>query len=81
NLAVFVPTFASLLLAVFSLACLASTFLLIPRQDHRDAWDLGLLGSLTVLLAGFFPSMASVGGLAFGLALIAHSVSLRTDAT
>ncbi len=75
NLAVFVPPAVSLTLAVAAVACFTSTFLLVPRKSRRDAWNLLLLGSLTVLLAGFQLSMASVEALTLGLVLIGIALS------
>ena len=76
NLAVFVPVEVSLTLAVIALACYASAFLLIPRGANPEAWRLLLLGTLTILLAGFFPSMASVAGLVLGLVTTGRSLAL-----
>ena len=76
NLAVFVPVEVSLTLAVIALSCYASAFLLIPRGANPQAWRLLLLGTLTILLAGFFPSMASVAGLVLGLVTTGRALAL-----
>jgi len=76
NLAVFVPVELSLTLAVFDLACYASAFLLVRPDGDRRGWRLVLLGTLTILLAGFFPSMASVVGLVLGLVTTGRGLAL-----
>ena len=75
NLAVFVPPEASLTLAVASLACWASAFLLVPRAGRRDPWNLLFLGTLVLLLAGFRPTAGSVEALNLGLVLVAVALS------
>jgi len=75
NLAVFVPPEVSLTLAVASLACWASAFLLVPRAGRRDPWNLLLLGTLVLLLAGLRPTAGSVEALNLGLVLAAVGLS------
>lgn len=77
NLAVFVPVEVSLTVAVLVLASYASSFLLVRGAAEPEAWRLLLLGTLAILLAGFFPSMASVAGLALGLATTGRALALR----
>jgi len=76
NVAGFATTLASLAVSMFALACLASTALLVPRRDHRQAWNTLLVGGAVLLLAGFFPSMASVGGLVVGGLTIGRGLTL-----
>jgi hypothetical protein len=78
NLAVFSPPEVSLGLAVGALACYASSFLLVPRKGRRAAWNLLLLGSLGILMAGFWLSPASVEGLTLGVLAIAVGFSQWT---
>lgn len=66
NLAVFVPVTWSLSLAAMSVACYLSFFLLLRRRGYRDSRSL-FLGTASVLLSGFYPSVASVAGLSYGL--------------
>ncbi len=78
NLAVFSPPEVSLVLAVGALACYASSFLLVPRTGRRAAWNMLLLGSLGILMAGFRLSPASVEGLTLGVLAIAVGFSQWT---
>jgi hypothetical protein len=78
NLAVFSPPEVSLGLAVGALACYASSFLLVPRKGRTEAWNLLLLGSLGILMAGFRLSPASVEGLTLGVLAIAVGLSQWT---
>ncbi len=74
NLVVFVPAIVSLTLVAVAIACYLSTFLLVPRKGNDEAWGLALLGTLSVILAGFYLSMASVEGLVWGLLLTARGL-------
>lgn len=67
NLALFAPAPLSLSLAVIAVSCYLSSFLLIGRKGNGEAWGLLLLGTASVVLAGFYPSMASVEGLSIAL--------------
>lgn len=67
NLALFAPAPLSLSLAVVSVSCYLSSFLLFERKGNEAAWGLLLLGTASVVLAGFYPSMASVEGLSIAL--------------
>ncbi len=75
NLALFVPAPLSLTLTVTSFACYLSTFILLERENNRVAWRLLFVGSSTVILSGFYLSMASVEGLTLGLVIIAVSMT------
>ncbi len=76
NLELFVPTVVSLSLAAAAVAFYLSTFLLLPRSRDKRPWDLLWLGTLTIILSGFFASMASVEGLAWGSVLV--TLALRS---
>jgi len=80
NLAVFVPVWASLNLAMAAFACYLSTLALAKPAGNRGPWELFLLGTAAVVLAGFFTSMASVEGLALGLVAIGTAFSERSSA-
>jgi len=79
NLALFAPAPYSLGLAATALACYASTLLLLGRRGRKDAWNLLCLGSASILLAGFYPSMASVAGLGVALMLTTLAVMAWTE--
>ena len=74
NLALFAPAPDSLGLAATALACYASVLLLLGRRGRKDAWNLLFLGSASILLAGFYPAMASVAGLGTALVLTTLAV-------
>jgi len=70
NLALFVPAWLSLGLAVTSVSCYFSSFILLEREGNENAWNLLFLGSFSVVLAGFYSSMASVEGLSFAMLVL-----------
>lgn len=72
NLSNFVPVLFSLGLALTAAACYVSSILFLPRGERRRLLATGLL---LAILAGFLPSMASVGGLALALVLSAKALA------
>lgn len=76
NLALFVPAWLSLGSAVMSVACYFSSLILLERRGNENAWNLLFLGSLSVVLAGFYPSMASAEGLSFAMLVLGIAVSV-----
>lgn len=78
NLALFAPAPLSLAIAVTAVACYVSSFILLREGDDGRERVLLLLGTATIVLAGFYPSMASVEGLSVGLLLTAVAYSSRT---
>jgi len=78
NLALFSPAQLSLTLATTALSCYLSSLLLVGREGSPTAWNLLLIGSASVVLAGFYPSMASVEGLGVAVLVVATSISVWT---
>lgn len=74
NLALFVPPTVSLAVMAVAVACYLSTFLLVPRAGQKEAWGLLVLGTLSIILAGFYVSMASIEGLVWGSLLVARGL-------
>lgn len=75
NLAVFRPVEASLSLALVAIACWASAVLWVRGPAPRPAWRLLVLGTASVVLAGFSLSFVSVAGLVYGLVVVASALS------
>ena len=75
NLALFSPALYSLGLLPAVVAAFASSRLLLGRRGNAEAWDLLLLGAASTIFAGFYPSMASVAGLAVSLLLLSTAVA------
>jgi len=76
NLAVFVPVTVSLSIAAASIACYVSFFLLLRgRGGDRGSWLL--LGTASILLSGFYPSIVSESGLVYGLLLTTFALAVE----
>lgn len=75
NLAVFRPVEASLTLALVAIACWGSAVLWIRGVVPRRPWRLLVLGTASVVLAGFSLSFVSVAGLVYGLIVVASALS------